>query len=100
GFEHDAFSKYLLREGSARLAGHAHNLSQTLSLQAVEPQFRLLELTLERAACLMLDDPARALPHTKYLGSEHGMLQQPWTFLFTPLAGQIRRQIGVALDSK
>lgn len=80
------------------LAVHALDLSARLSVQAVEPQFRLLELTLERAACVLLDDPARFLPHTKYLGSEHGMLQQPWSFLFTELATHIRQHIGVARE--
>lgn len=93
----DIFKEWVAKNGAPALAESAQRLVETLSPQAIEPQFRLVELTLERAACLLLDDLALALPHTKFLGSEHGMLQQPWTFLFGPRATKIRREIGIAL---
>jgi tetratricopeptide (TPR) repeat protein len=79
------------------LGEHARELSGRLSSQAVEPQFRLVELAMERASCLLLDDPCRYMPHTKYLGSEHGLLQQPWSFAFSRIATEMRRHTGVAL---
>lgn len=92
----DALQSWLEDTSSPELTLYARDLAARLSVQGVEPEFRLIELTLERAACVLLDDPARFLPHTRHLGSEHGMLQQPWSFLFTDLAAHIRRQVGVA----
>jgi|GEM_PF-6817454 len=92
----DVLQGWLEDASPPELALYARDLSTRLRVQGIEPEFRLIELTLERAACVLLDDPARFLPHTKHLGSEHGMLQQPWSFLFTDLAAHIRQRVGVA----
>jgi hypothetical protein len=99
GIDWTVIENWLARDGhdQSKLAEHAHELSGRLSTQAVEPQFRMVELTMERASCLLLDDPCRYMPHTKYLGSEHGLLQQPWSFVFSRIATQMRRHTGVAL---
>ncbi|TDP77508.1 tetratricopeptide repeat protein [Bradymonas sediminis] len=94
----DAVQQWAKEAATPELAVHALDIAARLSVQGVEPEFRLVELTLERAACVLLDDPARFLPHTKYLGSEHGMLQQPWSFLFSDIAAHIRHRVGVARE--
>ncbi len=99
GLEWSAVESWLQRDDADELAAQALELSGRLSTQAVEPQFRMVELTLERAACMVLDDPARFLPHTKYLGSEHGLLQQPWSFVFSKAFAQMRKAVGVAVVS-
>ncbi|QDG54796.1 tetratricopeptide repeat protein [Persicimonas caeni] len=96
GLDWPVVEGWLAGVDTGELAQHAQDLSGRLSTQAVEPQFRMVELALERAASLVLDDPCRYFPHTKYLGSEHGMLQQPWTFVFSNTATKMRRRVGVA----
>ena len=81
-----------LNELSERLSGR-------VSPQGLDQQFRLLELGIDRAACVLLDDPFRYLSHARYLGSEAGMLQAPWTFVIGPTYQRLRRDVGVARES-
>lgn len=94
--DQDQLQAWAAQEANPELAIHAMDLASRLSVQAVEPQFRLVELTQERAAAVLLDDPARVLAHTRHLGNDHGMIQQPWSFLFSRLAVHIRRTCGIA----
>ncbi|MGM0557889.1 MAG: tetratricopeptide repeat protein [Myxococcota bacterium] len=71
-------------------------LSGRVSPQGLDQQFRLLELGVDRLACVLIDDPFRYLSHARYLGSEAGMLQAPWTFVVGATAQRIRREVGIA----
>ncbi len=97
GFAWESVEEWLEVDGRDALQAPALELSGRLSSQAVEPQFRLVDLAVERLGCVVLDDPCRFLLHTRYLGTEHGMLQQPWRFLFSETAEDLRRIVGVAL---
>jgi tetratricopeptide (TPR) repeat protein len=85
-------------KGPARdtLTPMCERLSGRVSPQGLDQQFRLLELGVDRMACVLIDDPFRYLSHARYLGSEAGMLQAPWTFVVGSTAQRLRREVGIA----
>jgi tetratricopeptide (TPR) repeat protein len=88
--------RWVQSERVEELTELCERLSGRVSPQGLDQQFRLLELGVDRAACVLIDDPFRFLSHARYLGSEAGTLQAPWTFVIGPKSQRIRREIGIA----
>lgn len=99
-FDAGALDRWVDERDEPQLVRLAEEVAGRASRRAVEPQFRLVELAVERLGCVVLDDPYRYLPHTRRLGADEGLLRQPWSFVIGPTAARIRRDIGVAVQQR
>ena len=88
--------RWLGRKGE-RVAPYAIELSGRFGAAAIREQFALLREAERRIACLLVDDPGRALKTAGFLRAPDAGERPTWLFMLGPSAARIRRAVGVAL---
>ena len=94
----DRFDRWIGRDGADLVAGYALELASQRGAQVLPEQFTMLELAMERLACVVLPDPEQFLGLTVRLGVEHGPAQRPWAFMLSAEFAALRQAIGVAYE--
>ena len=88
--------RWLERKGQ-RVAPYAMEISGRFSTIAVRQQFELLLAAQKRIACVLIDDPGRALQAAGLLTRPEPGDRPPWLFMLDAPAANIRRAVGVAV---
>ncbi len=94
-FQVEQLDQWLAKEAES-LAPYALDLAGRLGPAALTSQLTLVELAMERLACVVMPDLHAALAHTVRLGVEAGPQQRPWAFVFDPAWARLRHAVGVA----
>lgn len=93
GFSVPRLTRWLQRKGQ-RVAPYALEISGRFGAQAVERQFDVLRISLERLAIAPIDDPGRSMRFAQF-GAEQGIGEPPYLFLLGVPTEKIRRALGI-----
>lgn len=90
-------SKWMEKKGQ-RVAPYALEISGRFGSGSVERQCRLMSVAVERLACVVIDDPGRALKFAKFPTDGQGLAEAPYAFVLEAPVERIRRIFGIGLN--
>ena len=95
-FNISKLTKWLQKKGH-RVAPYALEISGRFGAQAIERQCQLLLAASERLACVVIDDPGRALKFSSMSMEAEGVTEVPYAFLLDHSGERIRNTVGIAI---
>ncbi|MEZ4460154.1 MAG: hypothetical protein R3E66_10565 [bacterium] len=95
-FSSAKLARWLEKKGQ-RVAPYALEISGRFGAQAIERQCRLLQVAIERLACVVIDDPGRAIKFSELDLEPAGVTEASYAFLLDVPAERIRNAIGIQL---
>jgi len=93
GFSLPRLSRWIQRKGQ-RVAPYALEISGRFGAQAIERQFDVLSISIERLALVPIDDVGRALRFARF-GKETSVGEPPYLFLLGAPVDRMRRSLGI-----
>lgn len=91
--------RWIERHGE-KMAPYALEVSGRFGAPAIRQQFELLEEAQKRLACLLLDDPGRALRALDMLQPPEAGARPQWLFVLSQAAAKVRKAVGVAANAR